>query len=44
MRWVNGEIKMDTHANLIGEKFPQFSLKDSEKKPSISTTYSDVGQ
>ena len=32
MRWVNGEIKMDTHANLIGEKFPQFSLKDSEKK------------
>ena len=31
MRWVSGRSEMDTHANLIGEKFPYFSLKDSEK-------------
>ena len=31
MRWVSGRTNMDTHANLIGEKFPYFSLKDSEK-------------
>ncbi len=31
MRWVSGRSEMDTHANFIGEKFPDFSLKDSEK-------------
>jgi len=31
MHWGNGGIEVDPHANLIGEKFPNFSLKDTEK-------------
>jgi peroxiredoxin Q/BCP len=30
MHWADGRVEMDTHANLVGEKFPEFSLKNSE--------------
>lgn len=42
MHWANGEIKMNEHANLIGEKFPDFSLKDSSGESFSQDSLLDV--